>query len=349
MLSATPPTATSVHLAVRPEWLERRHEEIIEPDLPIVDPHHHLVERPETGRYLLPDLLADIGSGHNITATVYLEWLSMYRAHGPMELRPVGEVEFANGVAAMSASGGYGKTRVCAGIVGYADLALGAAVEKVLEAQITAGCGRFRGIRFITATHPDQAAWGSAVLRPAGLLMDRRVREGFARLAPLGLSFDAWMYHSQLGELTDLARAFPATPIVLGHVGGPIGLGRYAGKRDDVFAEWSARIRELAQYPNVHVKLGGLGMRMFGFTVHAQELPPSSEELAALWRPYIEACIAAFGPQRAMFESNFPVDKGSCGYAVLWNAFKRIAAGCSAAEKQALFAGTARRFYRLMD
>ncbi len=249
----------------------------------------------------------------------------------------------------MSASGGYGKTRVCAGIVGYADLALGAAVEKVLDAQITAGGGRFRGIRFITATHPDQATWGSAVLRPAGLLMDRQVREGFARLAPLGLSFDAWMYHTQLGELADLARAFPATPIVLDHVGGPIGLGRYAGKRDEVFAEWSAGIRELAQCPNVHVKLGGLGMHMFGFTMHAQELPPSSEELATLWRPYIETCIAAFGPQRAMFESNFPVDKGSCGYAVLWNAFKRIAAGCSAAEKEALFAGTARRFYRLMD
>ena len=348
MLSVTPPTSTSVHLAVRPEWLKRRHEEVIEPELPIVDPHHHLVERPETGRYLLSDLLADTSSGHNITATVYLEWLSMYRRSGPIEMRPVGEIEFANGVAAMSASGGYGKTRVCAGIVGYADLALGAAVEKVLEAQITSGGGRFRGIRFITATHPDQAAWGSAVLRPAGLLMDRRVREGFARLAPLGLSFDAWMYHAQLGELADLARAFPATPIVLDHVGGPIGLGRYAGKRDDVFAEWSARIRELAQCPNVHVKLGGLGMRMFGFTVHAQELPPSSEELAALWRPYIETCIAAFGPQRAMFESNFPVDKGSCGCAALWNAFKRIAAGCSAAEKQALFSGTARRFYRLM-
>jgi L-fuconolactonase len=347
MLGTIPATATSVHLSVRPEWLERRHEEIIEPELPIVDPHHHLVERPETGHYLLPDLLTDIGSGHNITATVYLEWLSMYRTHGALELRPVGEIEFANGVAAMSASGGYGKTRVCAGIVGYADLALGAAVENVLEAQIAAGGGRFRGIRFITATHPDQAAWGSAVLRPAGLLMDRRVREGFARLAPLGLSFDAWMYHTQLGELTDLARAFPATPIVLDHVGGPIGLGRYAGKRDDVFAEWSAGIRELAQCPNVHVKLGGLGMRMFGFTVHTQELPPSSEKLAALWRPYMETCIAAFGPQRAMFESNFPVDKGSCGYAVVWNAFKRIAAGCSATEKQALFAGTAARFYRL--
>jgi predicted TIM-barrel fold metal-dependent hydrolase len=343
----TPPAATSLHLAVRPEWLEHRREEIIEPDLPIVDPHHHLVDRPETGRYLLPDLLADIGSGHNITATVYLEWLSMHRARGPAELRPVGEVEFANGVAAMSASGGYGGVRVCAGIVGYADLALGGAVEKVLEAQITAGGGRFRGIRFIAATHPDQSSWGSMVARPEGMLMDGKVREGFARLAPLGLGFDAWMYHTQLGELVDLARAFPETLIVLDHVGGAIGLGRYAGKRDEVFAEWSARIRELAACPNVHVKLGGLGMRMFGFAVHTGELPPSSEELAAVWRPYIETCIAAFGPERAMFESNFPVDKGSCGYAALWNAFKRIAAGCSAEEKHLLFAGAAARFYRL--
>jgi len=347
MQSTTPSTATSVHLAVRPEWLDRRREEIIEPDLAIVDPHHHLVDRPETGRYLLPELLADIGSGHNVTATVYLEWLSMYRGYGPAELRPVGEVEFANGVAAMSASGGYGNRQVCAGIIGYADLALGGAVEKVLEAQIAAGGGRFRGIRFITATNPDQAQWGSMVNRPAGLLLDRRVRDGFARLAPLGLSFDAWLYHTQLGDLVDLARAFPETLIVLDHVGGPIGLGRYAGRRDEVFAEWRARIGELAACPNVYIKLGGLGMRMFGFTVHAHELPPSSEELAAAWRPYIEACIAAFGPERAMFESNFPVDKGSCSYHVLWNAFKRIAAGCSAAEKAALFSTTAVKFYRL--
>ncbi len=347
MQPATSSAAQSLHLPVRQEWLERRREEIIEPDLPIVDPHHHLVDRPETGRYLLPELLADLGSGHNVTATVYLEWLSMYRATGPAELRPVGEIEFANGVAAMAASGTYGKTQVCAGIVGYADLTLGAAVEKVLEAMIAAGGGRFRGIRFITASHPDQAAWGSTIARPEGLLRDSRVREAFARLAPLRLSFDAWMYHTQLGELVDLARAFPETKIVLDHVGGPIGLGRYAGKRDEVFAEWSARIRELAACPNVHVKLGGLGMRMFGFTFHTGELPPSSEDLAAAWRPYIETCIAAFGPERAMFESNFPVDKGSCGYAALWNAFKRIAAGCSGTEKTALFAGTATKFYRL--
>jgi predicted TIM-barrel fold metal-dependent hydrolase len=203
----------------------------------------------------------------------------------------------------MAASGTYGKTQVCAGIVGYADLTLGAAVEKVLEAMIAAGGGRFRGIRFITATHPDQSDWGSPVRRPEGLLRDAGLREGFARIAPLGLSFDAWMYHTQLAELVDLARAFPGTPIVLDHVGGAIGLGRYAGRRDEVFAEWSARIRELAGCPNVHIKLGGLGMRMFGFDLHARQLPPSSEELAAAWRPYIETCIAAFGPDRAMFES----------------------------------------------
>src|SRR5271167_3074954 len=264
MQTATPGAAISPHLPVRPEWLDRRREEIIEPDLPIVDPHHHLVDRPETGRYLMPDLLADLGAGHNITATVYLEWLSMYR----VEWRPVGEVEFANGVAAMTASGTYGKTRVCAGIVGHADLALGASVEKVLEAMIAAGGGRFRGIRFITASHPEQAAWGSPIIRPAGLLVDPRVREGFAQLAPLGLSFDAWMYHTQLGELVDLARAFPGTQIVLDHVGGAIGLGPYAGKRDEVFTEWGGNIRELAACPNVHIKLGGLGMRMFGFTHH---------------------------------------------------------------------------------
>ena len=346
-MPSDPATAPSPHLPVRPEWLAARQGEILEPELPIVDPHHHLVDRANTGRYLLPELLADTGSGHNITATVYLEWLSMYRADGPVPLRPVGEVEFANGVAAIAASETYGKTKVCAGIVGYADLMLGAQVEEVLEAMILAGGGRFRGIRYISASHPDEAARGSSVNRPAGLLMNGKVREGFARLHPLGLSFDAWMYFTQLGELADLARAFPETPIVLDHVGGAIGIGPYAGRRDEGFAEWKRSIGEVARCPNVHVKLGGLGMRLFGFDVHAGELPPSSEQLATLWRPYIETCIEAFGPERAMFESNFPVDKGSGSYQLFWNAFKRIAAGCSAAEKTALFSGTASRFYRL--
>ena len=343
VLMNAPPT----HPAVRPDWLASRQEEILEPDLPIVDPHHHLVDRANTGRYLLADLLADTGSGHNVTATVYLEWLSMYRAGGPEEMRPVGEIEFANGVAAMAASGIYGKTAVCAGIVGYADLMLGARVEPVLEAMIAAGGGRFRGIRYISASHPDEAARGSSVNRPAGLLLNAKVREGFARLHPLGLSFDAFMYHTQLSELADLGRAFPETPIVLDHVGGAIGIGPYAGKRDEVFAAWKNSIEEVARCPNVHIKLGGLGMRLFGFGVHEGAAPPGSEQLAPLWRPYIETCIEAFGPERSMFESNFPVDKGSGSYHVFWNAFKRLTAGCSAAEKAALFAGTASRFYRL--
>jgi predicted TIM-barrel fold metal-dependent hydrolase len=346
-MASPAPVSPTGHFTPRNEWLARHVEDAIEPDLPIVDPHHHLVERPETGRYLLPELLADTNSGHNIIATVYLEWLSMYRASGPAEMKPVGEIEFANGVAAMAASGVYGKTKVCAGIVGYADLSLGAAVEKVLEAQIAAGGGRFKGIRYISATHPDQAAWGSPILRPEGMLVDPKVREGFAKLGQLGLTFDAWCYHTQLVELIDLARAFPAQPIVLDHVGGAIGLGRYKGKRGEIFAEWSRRITELAACPNVHIKLGGLGMRMFGFDVHEKAEPPSSEILAGLWRPYIETCIAAFGPDRAMFESNFPVDKGSGSYQVFWNAFKRIAAGCSSSVKTALFSGTASKFYRL--
>ena len=347
MPSPDPYTAPTPHPAVRPDWLALCREEILEPGLPIIDPHHHLVDRANTGRYLLPELLADTGTGHNITHTVYLEWLSMYRAAGPEEMRPVGEVEFADGVAAVSASGAYGKTKVCAGIVGYADLMLGERVEPVLEAMIAAGGGRFRGIRYITASHPDEAARGSSINRPAGLLREPRLREGFARLAPLGLSFDAWMYFTQLGELTELARSFPETPIVLDHVGGPIGIGPYAGKRDEVFAEWRRSIRELAPCQNVHVKLGGLGMRLFGFDFHTGDMPPSSERLAEAWRPYIDTCIDAFGPERAMFESNFPVDKGSGSYHVFWNAFKRIAADYSRADKAALFAGTATKFYKL--
>lgn len=346
-MSTTPSSAISAHLAVRPDWLARRREAALEPELPIIDPHHHLIDRPESGTYLLADLLADIDSGHNVVATVYLEWLSMYRADGPEEMRPVGEIEFANGVAAMSASGGYGKPRVCAGIVGHGELTMGARVAPVLQGMIAAGNGRVRGIRFITASDPDQQQWGAIATRPQGWLLDRTVREGFAQLAPLGLSFDCYMYHPQLGDLLDLARAFPETAIVLNHVGGAIGLGRYAGKRDAVFADWSAKIRALASCPNVHVKLGGMGMKVFGFDFHEHELPPDSERLAAAWRPYVETCIEAFGASRAMFESNFPVDKGSYSYGVFWNACKRLAQGASAGEKADLFHGTASRFYRL--
>jgi L-fuconolactonase len=334
------------YLPVREDWLARHREAALEPQLPIVDPHHHLWER-DGWRYLLDEILADINTGHNILATVFVQARSMHRADGPEEKRPVGETEFVNGVAAMSASGGYGKVRVCAGIVGYADLTLGARVETVLEAHIRAGGDRFRGIRHITAWDPDPIVMNPAYQPPRHLMADATFREGFARLAPLGLSFDAWLYHPQIPDLTGLAKAFPGTKIVLNHVGGPLGIEAYKGRREEIFGTWSASIRELAKCPNVHVKLGGLGMRINGFGFEEKAEPPSSETLAAAWRPYIETCIEAFGPARSMFESNFPVDKGSYSYGVFWNACKRLAKGASAAEKADLFAGTAARFYRL--
>ncbi len=342
--SAAPPSPT--YLPVRQAWLDRRTEPILEPELPIVDPHHHLWDRPGW-RYLLDELLADTSSGHNVVATVYVQARAMYRATGAEEMRPVGETEFINGVAAMSASGIYGKTSHCAGIVGHADLTLGSRVEPVLAAHIRAGGDRFRGIRHITAWDADASLRNPAYSPPRGLLGDKAFREGFAVLGRLGLSFDAWLYHPQIGELADLARAFPATRIVLNHVGGPIGIGAYAGKRDEVFGGWAKSIKTLAACPNACVKLGGLGMRMGGFGFHEQPEPPSSEALAAAWRPYVETCIAAFGASRCMFESNFPVDKGSYGYPVFWNACKLLAKGASKTDKADLFAGAAARFYRL--
>ena len=335
-----------MHLAVRPDWLALRQEEIVDPALPIVDAHHHLWYRPEN-QYLLPDLLSDISVGHNIRATVVVACGAMYRQDAFAELRPIGETEFLNGAADMSASGGYGECRVCAGIVGHADLGLGERVGPILEAHIRAGGGRFRGVRQINAWHENPAARGSMATPPPKLLGDPSFRKSFAQLAPLDLSFDAWMYHTQLPELVDLAQACPQTTIILNHVGGAIGIGPYAGKRDAVFADWNKSMRALARCPNVYVKLGGLGMRLFGFDFASRPRPPSSQELARGWRPYIDACIEAFGAERCMFESNFPVDKGTCSYAVIWNAFKRVAAHASATEKHALFSATASKVYRL--
>jgi predicted TIM-barrel fold metal-dependent hydrolase len=330
----------------RQDWLALRKEAIIDPQRPIVDPHHHLWDRGGL-RYLIEEITDDIASGHNIIATVYVDCRSMYRAGGPEAFRPVGEVEFANGVAAMSASGGYGKAAICAGIVSHVDLLLGEGARPVLEAEIAAGNGRFRGIRHSSPWDADPEVAGIYATRPKGLLLDPTFRKGFACLAPLGLSFDAWLFHPQIGELTDLARAFPDTRIVLDHCGGPIGIGGYAGRRDEIFPLWKASIRDIAQCPNVVVKLGGLAMRLLGYDFHERAMPPSSEDVAAAWRPYIETCIEAFGPERAMFESNFPPDKGQCSYQVIFNAFKRIAAQYSGAEQTALFSKTATDFYRL--
>jgi L-fuconolactonase len=345
-MSATITMNNSHYLAVRQDWLDRLVEPVLEPELPIVDPHHHLWDRPGW-RYLLDELLADTSSGHNIVGTVFVQCRAFHRERGPEEMRPVGETEFVNGVAAMVASGSYGPSKICAGIVGTADLRAGAKVRDVLEAHIVAGGGRFRGIRHISAYDADPAIANPAYAPPPGMLADAGFREGFAQLAPLGLSFDAWLYHPQIDELTSLAQAFPGTQIVLDHCGGPLAIGEYEGKRDAIFPKWQASMRRLAQCSNVHVKTGGLGMRINGYDFQDHVDPPSSTVLAAAWKPYIDTCVEAFGALRCMFESNFPVDKGSYSYPVYWNACKRLASGASATDKADLFSRTAARFYRL--
>jgi L-fuconolactonase len=323
------------------EWLGKLQEEILEPGLPIVDPHHHLWDHPGS-RYLLDELLADVNSGHNIVATVFIQCGSGYRTSGPEEMRPIGESEFVRAIAEEGDRRG-GKTRICQGIVSFADLRL-ANVDAVLEGQIAAAGGRFRGIRHIAA-HDPAIIGASSYVPPQGLMDDPNFRQGLKRLPAHDLTFEAWLYHPQIKTLTGVARDCPEVKIVLNHFGGPLGVGPY--KHDEVFPGWRADIRELAACPNVYVKLGGLAMIVNAFDFHLGPLPPSSEELAKAWKPYVETCIEAFGANRCMFESNFPVDMGSCTYPVLWNAFKVLSKQYSADERTALFSGTAQRFYRL--
>ncbi len=344
---AQAPTAQSGHyIPNRLDWLARIKEPILEPDLAIVDPHHHLWDRPGW-RYLHDDLLADTDSGHNIVATVFVQCRAFHKATGPEELRPVGETQFVAGTAAMAESGQYGKTRWCEGIVGHADMLLGARVEPVLEAHNKAGNGRFRGIRHITAWVDDKALMNPAYTPPRHVLKDATFQQGLKTLGAMGLTFDAWLYHPQIDDLAAAASAVPDTRMVLDHVGGPLASSTYEGKRDAEFPKWAASIKELAKRPNVFIKLGGLGMKINGYRFEDQADPPTSDALAAAWKPYIETCIEAFGANRCMFESNFPVDKGSYSYPVFWNACKKLAKGASASEKADLFAGTAQRFYRL--
>ncbi len=331
-------------------WLEMKpREAALEPDLPIIDPHHHFWDMPHRGHYLLPELLADISGGHNIVSTVFLECRAMYRKDGPREKAALGEVEFVTGIAAMSASGGYGPCRVAEGIIGGGDLTVGARVRELLEAEIKAAGGRLRGLRHGVAWDTHEAVYKYASRNvPLHQVMDPKFREGLAQLAPLGLSFESWQYHPQLPDAIDMMRAFPETTFILNHVGGILGVGPYNNRRAEILAEWRKNIVEMAKLSNVYCKLGGLGMVSVGYDFHEHDAPPGSEDLAAAWRPYIEHCIEAFGVDRCMFESNFPPDKQSCGYTELWNAFKRITAKASAAEKKALYSGTAAKVYRLI-
>jgi L-fuconolactonase len=325
-------------------WLHQVEEPILEPSLTICDAHHHLW--PQADPYLLEELLADTGSGHNVVSTVFVECGAGYLEHGPPELAFVGETDFVEEIAARCVSA---ETRVAAAIVGRADMSLGDAVRPVLDAHLAASPKRFRGIRHVTAFDERGAAHRSHTNPHPGMLLETSFHEGLRHLDELGLSFDAWLYHSQIDELTSLADRFPNMTIILDHFGGPLGLGPYADEREEVFAIWRKAIAALAERSNVVAKLGGLAMPVNGFDWHKRERPPSSSEFADAIRDFTLHTIDCFGPERCLFESNFPVDKISCSYAVLWNSFKRLAADFSEADKAALFHDTAARVYRLDD
>ena len=325
------------------QWLAMLQEDVLEPALPIIDPHHHLWLR-SGYTYLMPELAADLASGHNIIATVYAECHSMYRKDGADGQRSLGETEFVRGQAAMSNSGEFGNARACDVMFGNVDLTLGGAVEPILEQHIEASGGRFRGVRLSSGWHADDKI-GNVAAQPQ-LLLDPRVNEAVAVVKRLGLSLDCWLYHPQIDEVAQLADAHPDLTIILNHVGSPILGGPYRGKTDDVFKQWKAAIIRLGKRDNVFVKLGALPIRMPSYEGD-RSLPPSSQEVAAAWQPWMETCIEAFGPSRSMYESNFPVQKRWCSYQVCWNAFKRISAGASAAEKTDMFAGAAARAYRM--
>ncbi len=333
------------------DWLALTTEPTLDPELPICDPHHHFWdsrnERDPYQRYLLHELADDLNSGHNVRSTVFVEARSMYRADGPEEMRPVGEVEFVQGLAAASASGTYGPARAAAAIVGNANLNLGDRVEPVLEALQAASPNRFRGIRHGVTwdPHPEIGVTSAHVMERQ--LAAEPFRAGGRVLARMGLSFEGWMYFPQLPELAEFARAVPDLTIILNHIGGLLRVGPYGGRDDEVLATWRSGIAAVAECPNVNVKLGGIGMPRTGFDWHERDVPAGSEELAESMAPLMTYCIEQFGPDRCMFESNFPVDKVSYSYNVMYNAFKRLSKGYSASERASMFHDTAARVYRI--
>lgn len=330
------------------KWLAQVQEEVLDPTLAICDAHHHLWWRDDS-QYMLNDFLSDINSGHRIASTVFVECNAMYKWNTDQCMAPVGETEFAQGMAAMSASNKFGPTRVASGIVSFADLTLGDKVRDVLEAHQKAAINRFRGIRHASGWHSDSAVKNSHTNPIEGLMLRDDFLKGMSVVEDLDLSFDAWCYHHQLPEFVKLAQTFPNVTMILDHFGGPLGIGPYEGHRDQVFAEWSNNIQRLTDCSNVYIKLGGINMKLNGYGWHKRSSPPTSDELVEATAPYYEECIRLFGADRCMFESNFPVDKESCSYGILWNAFKKITRGNSCKEREQLFHDTAVKVYRLKD
>ncbi|MBW7970250.1 amidohydrolase family protein [Bradyrhizobium sp. BR 10289] len=328
-------------------WLARQpREEILFPELPIVDAHHHLWDVPGF-RYLVDEFGEDVGRDHNVVATIYAECVSMYRAKGPVSMRPVGETEFVVGMHAMSASGRFGPAEIARGIIGFSDLRLGARVAEVLDAHLQAAPDLFKGVRFSTSWDASPQILSSHTGASPDAFADPAIREGARTLAAYGLSLDSWLFHTQLSDLAGLADACPDLVIVMNHCGGPLGYGPYAYDRERHFEDWRRGVLDVARRPNVVCKLGGLLGRCAAYDYVDAKDPPDSRLLAEIWRPWIETCIEAFGPARCMFESNFPVEIQGTGYSTLWNTFKRLTVGASEDERRLLFAGTAARIYRL--
>ena len=333
------------------DWLTLTVEPTLEPEIPICDPHHHFWDHRIADipyqRYLLHELIADINSGHNVRSTVFVEARAMYRADGLEEMRPVGEVEFVQGLAAASASGLYGPSRAAAAIVGHANLNLGEGVEPVLEALQAASPNRFRGIRHSVTWDPHPEVQNTPAHKMEGQLASDNFRAGARVLSRMGLSLEGWLYSLQLPELADLAKAIPDLNIIVNHIGGLLRIGPYANRNDEVLATWRSGIASVAECPNVTMKLGGIGEPRSGFDWHERDKPIGSEELAESIGPLINYLIEQFGPDRCMFESNFPADKISYSYNVMYNAFKRVSKSYSATERAAMFHDTAARVYRI--
>lgn len=333
------------------QWLRRAlPESRVAPEQSIIDPHVHFWTLPGGYKYFLEEFALDVAScGHTIEATVFVECNAMYRKAGPSHLASVGETEFAVGMAAMAASGKYTATRASEGIVGFTDLTLGDRVAEALDSHIAAANGRLKGIRHRAKWDPDPAVRGAMHASGPGLYLRRDFSNGIDLLVSRGLLFEASIFHTQIADVTALARAHPDCSIVLNHSGSPVGHSSYAGRQPEVHASWMAGMRELATCPNVSIKMGGLLMCLGNFDFTVAPRPPTSEELAILWRPYIEPCVELFGAERCMVSSNFPVEKAGAPYGTIWNMFKRVTAGCSADERRLICAETARRVYSLAD
>jgi L-fuconolactonase len=321
-------------------------EEILEPDRRIIDAHHHLIDAPGH-RYAIDDYAADCARGHDVRASVYIEVRQKYLEDGPEHLRPVGETAFVASVAEMAEQGTYDGRRLCAGIVGYADLAIGDRVAEVLDAHVEAAGGRFKGIRRGVYWDSDPAVYNHVSVRPPrGLMLDAEFQRGFGQLGPRNLSFDAVLFHPQLTELAQLAGRFPETTIIVNHLGFRLGVGDHTRNRGETDRRWRRDLAALAEHPNVMVKIGGLGMRIWGFEIPEGERP-GSVVLAEHWRPYFEAGLEIFGAGRVILESNYPVDAQTTTFTTLWNALKRLTKDLSDDEKHRLYWRNANKAYRL--